>query len=432
MSDAPPSPVRWAALRPLQHRNFALVWSAALISNVGTWMETVAVGDLVASRTGEAGWTALVAAAAFLPLGLMGPIGGAIADRLDRRRFVFLTTLLQTLCAASLTALSVTGNASPAAVAAVVFVAGAVAGIGFPAYTAMMPDLVPRDDLLGAVSLGQAQFNLGRVVGPALAGIAISLGSYTWAFAVNTISFGAMLVALTLLRLPHTPGHDSDGSIWRRIRVGATAARREPGVSSAILLISVIALTASPFIALLPAMARVRFDGGSGLTSVFVTSQGIGAVAGALTVPALAQRIGRHRLLMAGLIALPGALVLYGLAPTPLLAALALTIVGATYICVFSGIGTVVQLRAPAHLRARVVSLYFLALGVLYPVGATIQGPIADRVGLGAVTVGAAVALLASVGLLRALRPERLLALDDVDAYPSPLEGSDELIVAHT
>jgi MFS family permease len=428
-SDAQVPPVRWAALRPLHHRNFALVWSAALISNVGTWMETVAVGDLVASRTGEAGWTALVAAAAFLPLGLMGPIGGAIADRLDRRRFVFLTTLLQTLCAATLTALSFTGNASPAAVAAVVFVAGAVAGIGFPAYTAMMPDLVPRDDLLGAVSLGQAQFNLGRVVGPALAGIAISLGSYTWAFAVNTLSFGAMLVALTLLRLPHTPPPDSGGSMWRRIRVGARAARQEPGVSAAILLISVIALTASPFIALLPAMARVRFDGGSGLTSVFVTSQGIGAVAGALTVPALAQRIGRHRVLMAGLVALPGALVVYGLAPTPPLAAIALTVVGATYICVFSGIGTVVQLRAPAHLRARVVSLYFLALGVLYPVGATIQGPIADRVGLGAVTVGAALALLASVALLRAFRPERLLALDDVDAYPSPLDGSDERLV---
>src|SRR3954471_5674382 len=91
---------RWVALRPLRHRNFALVWTAALVSNVGTWMETVAVGDLVAGRTGEAGWTALVAAAAFLPMGLLGPIGGAIADRVDRRRFMVVTTSLQALCAA--------------------------------------------------------------------------------------------------------------------------------------------------------------------------------------------------------------------------------------------------------------------------------------------------------------------------------------------
>ena len=414
------------AFRPLRHRNFALVWSAALVSNVGTWMETVAVGDLVAQRTGEAGWTGLVAAAGFLPMGLMGPIGGAIADRVDRRRFVLFTTFLHALAALALTLLSATGNASPAAIAAVVFVAGCVSGIGFPAYTAMMPDLVPKEDLLGAVSLGQAQFNLGRVIGPALAGIAIALGSYTWAFAVNTISFGAMLAALALLNLPHIPRDDDPGSIWSRIRVGAKASREEPGVRSSIMMIALIALTASPFIALIPAMARVRHDGGEGLTSTVVTAQGVGAVGGALVVPVLAQRLGRHRLLMLGLVALPVALALYGAAPTPVLATLALVGVGATYICVFSGLGTVVQLRAPVQLRARVVSLYFLALGTLYPLGTLIQGPIADRFGLGQVTIAGAVLLLVVIAALRVLRPERLRALDDVDAYPGPLPGRTE------
>ena len=340
---------RFVALRPLRHRGFALVWGAALVSNVGTWMETVAVGDLVANRTGEAGWTAVVAAAGFLPMGLMGPIGGAIADRVDRRRFVFWTTALHALCALALTLLTATGNASPGAVAAIVFVAGCVAGIGFPAYTAMTPDLVPPEDLLGAVSLGQAQYNLGRVVGPALAGIAISLGSYTWAFAINTVSFGAMLLAVRALRLPPpVPSADGTGaeSLWARIRVGARAARAEPGVRAAIGTITLVGLTASPFIALLPAMARVRHDGGAALTSTFVTAQGIGAVAGALVVPSLAERFGRHRLLMAGLVVLPVALTLYGLAPTPGTATVALAVVGATYICVFSGIGAVVQMRA--------------------------------------------------------------------------------------
>jgi MFS family permease len=183
-----------------------------------------------------------------------------------------------------------------------------------------------------------------------------------------------------------------------------------------------VALTASPFIALIPAMARVRHDGGPALTSLFVTAQGVGAVVGALVVPVLAQWLGRRRLLMAGLVALSAALTLYGLAPTPWAATLALAMVGGTYICVFSGIGTVVQLRAPAHLRARVVSIYFLALGTLYPVGSMIQGAIADRVGLGQVTIGGATVLLASLAALRALRPDRLRALDDLDAYPSPLD----------
>jgi MFS family permease len=165
-------------------------------------------------------------------MGLMGPIGGAIADRVDRRRFVFFTTFLSTVCAAVLAFLSATGRASPGAVAVVVFAAGCVNGIGFPAYTAMMPDLVPREDLLGAVSLGQAQFNLGRVVGPALAGIAISLGSYTTAFVVNTISFGAMLAALTALHLPHVRTVNVDGSIWNRIRPGRRARNQACGPPS--------------------------------------------------------------------------------------------------------------------------------------------------------------------------------------------------------
>lgn len=409
----------WTALRPLRHRNFALVWSAAAISNVGTWMETVAVGDLVANRTGEAGWTALVAAAGFLPMGLMGPIGGAIADHVDRRRFVFLTTLLQALCGAALAVASATDNASPGVVAAIVFVAGCVAGIGFPAYTAMLPDMVPKEDLLGAVSLGQAQFNLGRVIGPALAGLAIVHGGYTEAFVINAISFSAMLLALSALRLEDRERPPVESSIASRIREGVGAVRNEPGIRSATAMISVIALTASPFIGLIPAMARVRHDGSEALTSAFVTAQGVGAVLGALLVPAIAERIGRHRLLLYGLVALPAALVLYAAAPTGELAVATLVLVGATYICVFSGLGTVVQLRAPVEMRARVVSIYFLGLGTLYPVGLALQGPIADRIGLGQMTAFGAGALLLVVVLVRLLRPERLTALDGLDAYPA-------------
>ena len=410
---------RSVALAPLRHRNYALVWSAGLISNVGTWMETVAVGDLVAGKTGEAGWTAFVAAAGFLPMGLMGPIGGAFADRWDRRRMLIAMTAAQTVCAAALTWLAASGNATPGAVSLVVFVAGCVAGLGFPAYAAMLPDLVPQEELLAGMSLSQAQWNLGRVIGPALAGIAIVHGSYQAAFALNTISFGAMLVALQLLRLEKRPKPTDDAGLWTRIVVGARAARDEPGVRSAIVMISIVALTASPFIALIPAMARVRFDGSSSLTSWFVTAQGVGAVAGALLLPVLAARFGRYRMLRVSFLLLPAALVLYGLAPTPALATLALVGVGAAYMFVFSGIGTVVQLRAPAELRARVLSFYFLALGVLYPVGATIQGPIADHIGLGELTVLSGIALLGAIGLLRLLRPERLAALDD--PVPTPV-----------
>ncbi|WP_421117855.1 MFS transporter [Aquihabitans daechungensis] len=419
---APPSPARSGravAFAPLRHRNYALVWAAGLISNVGTWMETVAVGDLVADRTGQAGWTALVAAAGFLPMGLLGPIGGAFADRWDRRVMLIAMTATQMVCAVALTVLAFTGHASPPAVAVVVFVAGCVAGIGFPAYSAMLPDLVPKEDLLAAMSLSQAQWNLGRVVGPTLAGLAIYFGSYTTAFALNAASFAAMLIALRLLRLEKRPKPTDDDGLLTRIAVGAQAAYAEPGVRSAILMISVVALTASPFIALIPAMARVRFDGASSLTSWFVTAQGVGAVVGAFLLPVLAARFGRYRMLLVSFLLLPIALVLYGLAPTAAAATVALVGVGGTYMFVFSGIGTVVQLRAPAELRARVLSFYFLALGVLYPIGAVIQGPIADHIGLGEMTVLSGVALVSVVGLLRVIRPERIAALDDPEEAPA-------------
>jgi MFS family permease len=404
---------RSVAFAPLRHRNYALVWTAGLVSNVGTWMETVAVGSLVAGTTGKAGWTAIVAAAGFLPMGLLGPVGGAFADRFDRRLMLIAMTAAQMVCAAGLTLLAATDHATPAAVSVLVFIAGCVAGVGFPAYAAMLPDLVPKEDLLAAMSLSQAQWNLGRVIGPTLAAIAITLGSFTTAFALNFVSFLAMLIALRLLRMePHVASTDTT-PLWTRIAVGARAAHAEPGVWSAIVMISVVALTASPFIALIPAMAEVRFDGSSALTGWFTTAQGVGAVIGAFTLPVLAARFGRYRVLLWSFVLLPVALVLYGASPGPLWATAALVAVGGSYMFVFSGIGTVAQLRAPAELRARVLSFYFLALGVIYPLGTLIQGPIADHIGLGAMTAISGVLLLALVALIRVVRPERIAALDD-------------------
>jgi len=407
---------RSVALAPLRHRNYALVWTAGLISNVGTWMETVAVGSLVAGTTGKAGWTTFVAAAGFLPMGLLGPVGGAFADRFDRRLMLLVMTAAQMVCAVGLTVLAATDHATPLGVSVLVFIAGCVSGLGFPAYAAMLPDLVPKDDLLAAMSLSQAQWNLGRVIGPTLAGIAIYFGSYTTAFALNAVSFAAMLVALRLLRLDAHVASTDDTPLWSRIVTGAKAAHREPGVWSSIVMISVVAITASPFIALIPAMAEVRFDGSSSLTSWFTTAQGIGAVAGAFALPVLASRFGRFRMLLVSFVLLPIALVLYGISPTPAVATAALVGVGASYMFVFSGIGTVAQLRAPVELRARVLSFYFLALGVIYPIGSVIQGPIADHIGVGQMTALSGVLLFALVALIRAVWPERIAALDD----PSP------------
>ncbi len=211
-----------ASFRPLASRNFALVWSAALVSNVGTWMQIVTLGIVVTAKTHEPGWTGLVAAAAFLPNGLLAPLGGALADRLDRRRWLIVTTIAEAAFAGALAALAFTGHELPWLLSVVAFLGGTASAIGFPTYQAMLPDLVDKKDLLAAVSLSSAQFNLGRVIGPALAGVALVAGSAGWAFTANAISFGAVVVALLLVRLPAQVKSAGEG-IVSRMREGSAA-----------------------------------------------------------------------------------------------------------------------------------------------------------------------------------------------------------------
>jgi MFS family permease len=408
--------VALASLRPLRSRNFALLWSAALVSNVGTWMQTVALGILVFATTGQPVWTGLVAAAGFIPIGLLAPVGGALADRLDRRRWLIATTLAEMSFATVLAVLAATGHDPPGVLVLLSFLGGASGAIGFPAYQAIIPDLVPHDDLLGAVSLSSAQFNLGRVLGPALAGLALLSHDYALVFGINAASFGAVVVALVMVRLPRTLNSTDGLSIVARIAAGARVAMAEPGCRAAIELIAIVALLASPFIALVPAMAGVVHRHGVDVpvaTALLVTAQGIGAVAGALALPSLAERFGRRTVVQGALFVVPLLLVVYGLAPTLWWSAVAFLAVGAGYIAILSGLNTVVQLRAPAEVRGRILSIYMMGLGIVYPIGAVLQGWIANHIGVRTVTVAGAVALFGSLTAIAVLRPGFFSVLGD-------------------
>jgi MFS family permease len=203
-----------------------------------------------------------------------------------------------------------------------------------------------------------------------------------------------------------------------RIVAGARVAMAEPGCRAAIGLIAVVALLASPFIALVPAMAGVVHRQGVGVpvaTALLVTAQGIGAVAGALILPSLAQRVGRPVMLRAALVILPLLLVNYALAVTLWWSALSLLLVGAGYIAVLSGLNTVVQLRAPAEARGRVLSIYMMGLGIFYPIGAIAQGWIANHLGVREVTAAAALILLGLIVGTAVARSATFVSLGDPD-----------------
>jgi MFS family permease len=384
-----------AALRPLRYRNFAVLWTASLISNIGSWMQTVAVGALVISRTGQASWAVLVAAGAFLPIGLLSPLGGALADRLPRRPVIAAGNLAAGLIAAVIAILVAAGHAGPYVLLGLVTLQGSASALIGPFSQAILPDLVPRSEFLAASSLNSAQWNAGRIVGPALAGATVAAFGFAASFTANAVSFLAVVAALLFVRLGPPPG--SQVGLLSSMRAGLRAAWAQPSCRAATIAIGTIALLAAPFIALVPAVALSLTRGGATSvaagTAALTTAQGLGAVAGALLLPPLAVRFGRGPMLGWSLALLPAILIGYGAARSLWLAVAALFGVGLVYMGVLSGLQTVAQLHAPAAYRGRVLSFFLVALGVAYPLGALAQGPVADHIGVGWTTVSAALTL---------------------------------------
>jgi MFS family permease len=437
------------SVRPLRHRAFALLWAAGLVSTVGSWMQAVAVGALLISRTGSATWAVLVAAAAFLPIGLLSPLGGALADRVARRPVLISGNVAAAAVAVTLAVLISGGHTDPAVLVGLVGLQGCASAVIGPFQQAILPDLVPAAEFLPAIALNSAQWNLGRIAGPAMAGATVAAFGYPVAFDANAASFLAVVLVLPFIRL--APPGERSGGLLASLRDGLAAARGEPSCWAAVGTIAVVALIASPFIALVPAMAQrlsagavrasaVRAGAGPGgtgpgaagdhaaravasATGVLTTAQGVGAVAGALCLAGLAARFGRGRLLAASLAALPPVLILYGSAQTLWWGAAALFAVGLVYIFVLSGLSTVVQLRAPQAYRGRVLSIYLVALGVAYPVGSLIQGPVADRIGIGWTTSGTAVLLALVMAAAAWRRPALRAALFGPDGPAARLPG---------
>jgi predicted MFS family arabinose efflux permease len=278
---------------------------------------------------------------------------------------------------------------------------------------------VPADEIVGAVALSSAQWNLGRIVGPALAGVIISFGGYEWAFGFNAVSFLAVIFAVAQLHLP-PPVEDARESILSSVRRGLAYTRRDPGLRVVVAYMALNSLFAAPFIALVAFMGGEVLDGGPEGTAALVTAQGVGAVVMALSLASLANRFGNGRVLSGVLWGLPPALVVYAVMPNIVLASIAIFAVGFLYLGALSSFTSIAQLRAPAAVRGRVMSLLMVLLGSLYPVGALTQGAIADVIGLRATTAGAAVIMFMILVVAKFVRPRFVAA---VEAPVAPLEG---------
>jgi MFS family permease len=389
-----------ASLAPFRSRPFSTVWAGALVSNVGTWMEGVALGYYVADTTGKASWSAIVAGATFIPAAVFAPVGSAMADRLDRKRMIVATSFASAVIASIVAVWVGEFDAGPGVIAVLGFLGGCVGAFGFPAFQTVLPDLVPRDQLVAAVGLSNAQWNIGRVLGPALAALVVAIGGIGAALWANAISFVAVIIAIVTIQLPRRSGERRP--IFAALGDGVRFARGHADMRRMLALMMTTVFLASPFIAFVSQIATNVFDGDERATSLLVTAQGIGAVAAAFTLGGTSKRFGTWRLLTGATLLLGPALVVYALSPRLWMAAIALGGVGLLYGYAFTSWSGVAQQSAPDAMRGRVLAVNSFVLGLGYPLGTLVQGALADTFGLREITAASGVALLVVTGALAA------------------------------
>ncbi len=366
---------------PLRHRAVRLLWGAAVVSDIGTWVQLIVVGSLVASGTGSALQTGLVALATFMPQGIASPIGGLLADRFDRRR-VFATALIAQATVTSVLAVVLgAGVRTPWVLTVLILVGSAAGATGAPSYAAMQPDLVPPNELMQMVSLGVYSWNSGRVLGPILGSLLVLAVGPAWTIAFNAFSFVVMAGAVVAVRRSFRP-HGDAGSVRERLTAGARATRTTPGCWHALAMLALLNCMMVPFMGLVPIYVQGSYDGGTGMVGLVASAQGVGAIIGGIVISFLAQRFDRSTLVVGTVATVGTLLVAYAAAPTLATLVAVIFVLGGAWSSLFITLSAVIQRDAPPASRGRVMSLMQATFGITYGVGLLFIGAIGDLINL--------------------------------------------------
>jgi MFS family permease len=398
--------VAFASLTPLRHRSFAIAVTSSFVSSVGTWMQSVALGIYLTETTRNPLWLGLLTVSAWTPAIIGAPVGGVVADRWSRQRWIQLNNLIMAGTASALAVAALSHHLSPALACYLAIGEGLCGSASWAAWQSLLPDLVDRDEVLAAVSLSSAQFNLGRIIGPVFASMALEFGSVGICFLANALSFIFVLVVFSFVQTPERAVPTTKVRFIAETIAGAKRAWQVKGCRNPILGIGAVAIVASPFIALAPAMAIIALHAGKVGTTWLVTAQGVGAVVAALTLPTIAKRTSRLSVLRGSMMTLAGGLFIYAIAPTLIVSSLAMVILGGAYMGTLAGLNTSVQMHAPLAERSRILALYTLSLSVFYPLGAFVQADLARAVGVRVVTLVGALVLSLALCVAMLARPQ--------------------------
>ena len=387
------------ARQALSYRNYRLFISGALISNSGVWVQMIALAFVIEDLTESGTWVGLAAMMQTLPAVFLGMVGGALADRFPRRIMLMFTNSAQALIALGFAAMWAAGVDRPLAYIALGVVNGCMNGIQLPAWQAFVAELVPRGALLNAVTLNSAQFNASRAVGPMIGGIVLAVGGPGWCFFTNSLTYLPAVLALILIRVPRLAPEGGDRpNVFRDAAAAVRYAADNPGIRLSILVAGVIAFFGQPIIHLVVIFANDVFKVGETQYGILAAATGVGAMLNTPFVAGRGSRVPRSRLVGFGWPIYGIALLGFALSPYYWLAVVALAVLGASHIATAATLNTVIQLQVEEALRAKVLALYLITLLAGLPLGAQLQGFLADVIGP-RIAVGGAGVLLAATAL---------------------------------
>lgn len=380
----------------LAEPNYRRYFAGQAVSLAGTWMQAVAQSWLVLQLTHSGTWLGLVAAAQFVPVLLLAPYGGVLADRIDKRRMLMATQAAFAALALVLGVLTVTGAVALWMVVALALAFGVVSAADNPARQAFASEMVPAEHVRNAVTLNSILVNSARAVGPAIAGVLIGTAGLAVCFLVNTVTYAAVLAALAgmdgaaLRRTPPAPRAPG------QLREGLRYVRRTPGLAVPLVMLLVVGMLAYEFSVVLPVLAHRTFGGGAGVFALVTSAMGAGAVVGGL-LTANRSSTGVEPLSRAALM-FGGAIALAALAPTLPLETLAMALVGAASITFLATGNSTLQIESEPRFRGRVMALWSVAFLGSTPLGGPVIGTVADGAGpRQALAVGALACVAAGV-----------------------------------
>jgi MFS family permease len=394
-AEAVAEPRRLATMfRSLRYRDFAFFWTGNFLSNIGTWMQNLALGWLVLEITNSPFLLGLNGFLGSVPLLFFSLPGGAIADRLNRRKLMLGTQTTMMVMALILAILTSVRLITITEILVISFITGLASALNAPAYQAVVLDLVPRQDLTNAVALNSAQFNMSRAIGPTLAGLALGWLGAAGCFYLNSVSFLALIIALLAITVPRHSAKQGP-SVWAAMVEGLRFVGRNRTIIILLSVPSFLSLLGLPFVVLMPVFARDLLHVGASGLGYLMAGAGLGAVMSALTLAAQSGIRQRRKYIVGCAAVFALALLLLAHAKSFEWAFLLLVVLGATMVGALTLTNSSLQLSSPPELRGRIMSMYNLSVLGLAPLGSLQAGAVAEALGVRfALTLGAAVCLL--------------------------------------